>query len=171
MKIRLLLAVVVVAIVWALSVFSWWLKRWKKAEEPKHDLDKLQREREHIEGLFADRINFYLVFAAGILIFVFDRPHEPELLKDALLAVVVVSLTMFVALLRTFLLVKDVLHEIEKHKNAPYTEYTKRLWMLPNANDLLMFLPIVITTFFIYAFIKVWHDFPAQAGRFSIWRS
>lgn len=166
MIIRLFFAVALVATVWVFSVFVWWRTHGSKAKAPKHSLEKLQKEREHIEGLFADRINFYLVFAAGILIFVFDRPHEPELLKDALLAVVIVFLSMFVALLRTFFLVKDVLHEIERHKDAPYTEYAKRLWVLPNANDMLMFLPFVITAFFIYAFMKLWHDFPALPNNY-----
>jgi hypothetical protein len=161
MKTRLFFAVVAVAFVWMFSVFISWLRSKRKPQEPQHDIVKLQKEREHIERLFADRINFYLVFAAGILIFVFDRPHEPELLKDALFAVVIVSLSMFVALLRTFFLVKDVLHDIERHRDEPYTQYSKRLRMLPNANDLLLFLPIAITAFFVYAFIKVWQDFPA----------
>ena len=161
MKTYLFGAVAAVAFVWTLSVFISWLRSKRKPQEPKHDIDKLQREREHIERLFADRINFYLVFAAGILIFVFDRPHEPELLKYALFVVVIVSLSMFVALLRTFFLVKDVLHDIERYPKEPYTAYSKRLWALPNANDLLLFLPIAITVFFVYAFIKVWQDFPA----------
>jgi hypothetical protein len=164
MKTYLFCAVAAVAVVWTISVIisrRRWRRNERKPQKPKHDIEKLQKEREHIERLFADRINFYLVFAAGILIFVFDRPHEPELLKDALFVVVIVSLSMFVALLRTFFLVKDVLHDIERYSEEPYTTYSKRLWMLPNANDLLLFLPIAITAFFIYAFIKVWQDFPA----------
>jgi hypothetical protein len=38
-------------------------------------LEELQKERKHLETLFADRINFYLVFAAGVLAFLFDEHH------------------------------------------------------------------------------------------------
>jgi hypothetical protein len=126
-------------------------------------IEALQREREHIERLFADRINFYLVFAAGILIFVFDRPHDPELLKAALFVVVIVSSLMLVALLRTFVLVKDVLNDIkEEYPEEPYSQYSKRMrWLLPNANDLLLGLPVAMTLFFVYALIQVWKHFPA----------
>jgi len=70
---------------------------------------------------------------------------------------------MLVALFRTFLLVREVLGDIvNKHPEAPYTQYCKRLegqwWScwLPNANDFLLFLPIAMTAFFVYALIQVW---------------
>jgi hypothetical protein len=122
------------------------------------DLEALQREREHIETLFADRINFYLVFAAGVLVFVLDKEHAPNILKVALITVILVSVLMLVALLRTFWLVKLVLDEIvDKHPHAPYSRNHKYLEKkLPNANYLLFSLPIAMTVFFIYALVRVW---------------
>ncbi len=91
MKTYLLAAVAIVAVVCAVSLgISFWLRGKKSiSQEPKpgsEELPKpgveelpepgiaeLERERKHLETLFADRINFYLVFAAGILIFVFEK--------------------------------------------------------------------------------------------------
>jgi hypothetical protein len=132
------------------------------ADEPRNPgIKELEEERKHLETLFADRINFYLVFAAGILIFVFaEKPPEPGFLKIALVVIVMVSGLMLVALFRTFLLVRDVLNDIVKdHRDAPYTQYCKRLkgqwWScwLPNANDFLFALPIAMTAFFVIALI------------------
>lgn len=124
------------------------------------DIRELQQEREHIETLFADRINFYLVFAAGVLLFVFDKPHDAMLLKAALAIVIFVSVLMLVALLRTFLLVKAILSEItDHHHEAPYTRYCEHIerYRLPNANNFLFALPAAMTAFFIYALIHVWN--------------
>jgi hypothetical protein len=121
-------------------------------------IEELQQEREHIESLFADRINFYLVFAAGVLLFVFDKPHDAKLLKVALVIVIIVSVLMLVALLRTFLLVKAVLHEITtEHSEVPYSRYCEHLKLIPNANNLLFALPVAMTVFFIYALVHVWN--------------
>ena len=61
-------------------------------------LPVLEEERKHLETLFADRINFYLVFAAGVLAFLFDEHHPKRLEQIALGAVTAVSLLMIVAL-------------------------------------------------------------------------
>jgi hypothetical protein len=116
-------------------------------------LDELQRERKHIETLFADRINFYLVFAAGVLIFVLDKEHAPGILKIALGAVIAVSILMLIALFRTLLLVLMVLKEIVKYyPDLSYSRYCKRLWYLPNANRVLFLLPVTMTALFCYAY-------------------
>jgi hypothetical protein len=124
----------------------------RKAKE-KPALPELEREREHLETLFADRINFYLVFAAGVLVFLLDRDHPPPIEKAALITVVIVSLLMLVALTRTLLLVRLVLNEItEYHPQVPYSRYRESLkYVLPNANYLLLCLPIALTIFFCYA--------------------
>ena len=128
-----------------------WLKhlmRPKKARTTP-DLEKLQREREHLETLFADRINCYMVFAAGVLVFLLDKEHANDTLKFALIAVIVASVFMLIALLRTLWLVMIVLDEIvDEYPEEPYSRYHKFLWFLPNANPVLLFLPIVMTIFF-----------------------
>ena len=139
--------------------------RPKKAEKPPTEelqrewLEKLQREREHLENLFADRINFYMVFAAGVLVFLLDKEHAPNILKFALIAVIAVSVLMLIALLRTLWLVMIALGEIvEEYSEEPYSKYHNFLWFLPNANLLLLFLPIVMTIFFSYALYQVTHS-------------
>jgi hypothetical protein len=118
-------------------------------------VEDLQRERKHLETLFADRINFYLVFAAGVLAFLFGENHPKWLERMALIAVTMVSLSMIVALYRTFRLVMRVLDEIlEKHQETPYAFYYKRASWLPNANYFLLALPISLLLFFAYALIR-----------------
>jgi hypothetical protein len=119
------------------------------------NLEDLQEERKHLESLFADRINFYLVFAAGVLAFLFGEQHPKWLERPALFAVIAVSLLMLVALYRTFRLVECVLDElVAKHKDTPYAFYFKRATWVPNANYFLLALPLSLTAFFIYALIK-----------------
>jgi hypothetical protein len=108
-----------------------------------------------LETLFADRINFYLVFAAGVLAFLFGEHHPKWLERLALIAVTAVSLLMLIALYRTFRLVECVLDEVvAKHEGTPYTFYFKRATWVPNYNYFLLALPLSLTLFFIYALIK-----------------
>jgi uncharacterized membrane protein len=116
-------------------------------------IEKLQEERAHLETLFADRINFYLVFAAGVLAFLFDEHHK-WLETPALVVVVAVSLCMLFTFWRTFRLVKLVLDEIcTKHPEAVYSFYAKKVWEVGNANWFLLMLPILLTLYFVYALI------------------
>lgn len=120
-------------------------------------LEHLQAEREHLETLFADRINFYLVFAAGVLAFLFDEKHSKVLETPALIAVTAVSIFMLFALWRTFRLVMCILEElIAKHDKSPipYAFYYKRATWVPNANRFLLALPFSLTLFFIYALVQ-----------------
>jgi len=94
------------------------------AKEQREWLEKLQREREHLEKLFADRINFYMVFAAGVLIFLLDKEHAPNILKFALITVIAVSVLMLIALLRTLWLVMIVLGEIVEEYSEELTRNT-----------------------------------------------
>jgi hypothetical protein len=132
--------------------------RVRKAKE-KPVIENLQREREHLETLFADRINFYLVFAAGILVVLLDKPHDGPMLRFALIVVIIVSGLMLIALARTFLLVRLVLKEItEDHQEEPYSRYHETLrYVLPNANYFLLCLPIALTVFFCYALRHLWN--------------
>ncbi|MGD0571087.1 MAG: hypothetical protein ABSA78_22035 [Candidatus Sulfotelmatobacter sp.] len=119
-------------------------------------LQELEGERKHLETLFAERINFYLVFAAGVLAFLFGDSHSGHLEKVALSFVTVVSVLMIMALLRTFFLVKGVLDEIvDKHSSkSVYAFYRAEYSWLPNANYVLLFLPIALTVFFAYALVR-----------------
>src|SRR5579862_3188389 len=80
-----------------------------KRTKPSPSREDLQREREHLEKLFADRINFYLVFAAGVLVFLIDKDPPLRSEKAALFTVVTVSFLMLIALTRTLVLVLLVL--------------------------------------------------------------
>ena len=104
-------------------------------------LEHLQEERKHLETLFADRINFYLVFAAGVLAFLFDGNHSRQLEISALSAVTAVSILMNFALWRTFRLVMCILKELiaKRERTAiPYAFYSKRATRVPNANYFLL---------------------------------
>ena len=116
------------------------------------NLQRLEEERKHLETLFADRINFYLVFAAGVLAFLFAEQHPQKMLRPALWTVTIVSVLTIVALVRTLWLVMMVLHDIDKCQNAPYARMQAKVpRFLPNANYLLLVLPIALTAFFAYA--------------------
>ena len=126
-----------------------------------NSIEELQEERVHLETLFADRINFYLVFAAGVLAFLFDEHHK-WLETPALVAVVAVSVCMLCAFWRTFRLVKSVLDEIcEKHGDAVYSFYARKVWEVGNANWFLLMLPVLLTAYFIYALIVSLHSQPS----------
>ena len=134
-----------------------------ESPSPSLSVEHLQREREHLEKLFADRINFYLVFAAGVLVFLVDKqlPFRSE--KAALFTVVTVSFLMLIALTRTLVLVWLVLDELmAADPHAPYARYHSVLQekhldrFLPNANVLLLCLPLAMTLFFGYALYEIW---------------
>lgn len=120
-------------------------------------LEHLQEERKHLETLFADRINFYLVFAAGVLAFLFDEKHPKVLEIPALLSVTAVSILMLFALWRTYRLVMCILEELlTKHARSPipYAFYYRRATRVPNANRFLLALPFSLTLFFVYALVQ-----------------
>jgi hypothetical protein len=119
---------------------------------------ELQREREHLEKLFSDRINFYLVFAAGVFAFVLDKNPENKYAKPALVSVCLISFIMLLALLRTFRLVVKVLDEIrEKHHGTAYSQFSRAIRIPGNANKALIALPIILTAFFTYALYMAYH--------------
>jgi hypothetical protein len=116
-------------------------------------LQALQEERKHLETLFADRINFYLVFAAGVLAFLFAEQHPQRLVKPALWTVTILSVLMIFALVRTLRLVLMVLDDLKPY-GTPYTKLSAKMpWYLPNANYSLIALPIALTAFFAYALL------------------
>jgi hypothetical protein len=123
---------------------------------PDEDLRDLQEERKHLETLFADRINFYLVFAAGVLVFLVDKDHPTPIVKWALWIVSIVSVLMLLALIRTFVLVMMVLRNlVRRHPHVAYSKLCKKLkwWRLiiPNANFLLLLLPAALAVLFIHS--------------------
>ena len=130
------------------------------------DLKDLQAERKHLETLYADRKNFYLVFAAGVLAFLVGKDHPTPIVKLALLTVSVVSVLMLLALIRTFVLVRLVLRDlVKRHPQAVYSKLCKTLqpwkWIIPNANDFLLVLPLALTALFIYSYATL-KDSPAK---------
>ena len=150
------IAVIVgVLILAAIIGVYFYLRQFLRAEREKTELspsspsvEHLRREREHLENLFADRINFYLVFAAGVLVFLVDKDSTFRFEKAALFTVVTVSFVMLVALTRTLVLVWLVLDELVlADPHGPYSRYHKALekeplkYLLPNANALLLCLP------------------------------
>jgi hypothetical protein len=119
-------------------------------------IKSLEEERSHIESLFADRINFYLVFAAGVLAFIFDEHHTKLIAVPVLLIVSGVSIVMCLALLRNYYLVMGVLDEIkDKHGDTPYAFYAGQN-CLPNANTMLLVLPFALTALFVYLTVYTW---------------
>ena len=119
----------------------------------KSRIEKLQREREHVEKLFSDRINFYLVFAAAIFIFLLDKNHCNTYARPILISICLISALMLLALLRTYLLVRRVLKEIkEYHEEEVYSNFANAVKCFPpDANITLLCVPIVLLAYFVYA--------------------
>jgi hypothetical protein len=111
-------------------------------------ITRVDAERKHLEGLFKDRLNFQLVFASLFMVGL-GKIDDPRVRVEALITITIVSLLMAIALLRTFLLVRQALAEI-KHDDPdhPYSDYTKLTWKMPNANTTLIFIPFLLFAFF-----------------------
>lgn len=121
------------------------------------DVERIDCERKHLEGLLKDRINFNLVFTS---VFLAGLPRIEESIRlVALVFVTVVSLLISLAILRTHRLVQLALEELKRDPTHPYTRYRKMINCPPNANSLLIFVPFALTTLFailtIVAIVKV----------------
>jgi hypothetical protein len=116
-------------------------------------IEQLQREREHLEKLFSDRINFYLVFAAGVFIFLLDKNPGNTYARPILICIFLISVAMLLALLRTFLLVKRVLNQIRSHQGEVYSELARGVWFHVNANVFLIFVPFILCAYFGFALV------------------
>src|SRR5437016_4308289 len=118
-------------------------------------VEKLQREREHLEKLFSDRINFYLVFAAGVFIFLLEKNPSNTYARPILICIFSISMMMLLALWRTFLLVWKVLNEIkDHHTDEVYSWLAQGVWFHANANLFLVFVPFMLAAYFGFALVR-----------------
>jgi len=125
--------------------------------DDKSEIQLVNEERKHLEGLFKDRINFHLLFAS-IFMAAFTSLDNAELRRYGLLAITIISFMIGVAVLRTYLLVRLALQEIRAvQPKTPYGRYHDRVWLKINANDILLAVPFILTVFFFMATIYYWH--------------
>lgn len=102
--------------------------------------DALDSERKHLETLFSNRINFYLVFV-GVFATALTKIDKLAIQKGAVIMITLVSLIMAIALTRTYRLVMSALNQLTKeYPDHPYSRNRSTTW-LPNANHLLLALP------------------------------
>ena len=108
---------------------------------------RVDPERKHLEGLLKDRIHFYLVFS-GLFFAGIYQLHEP-IRRIGIVAGTVVSILLCLAIIRTFRLVRRALKDIETiDKTHPYVRYRSAITVPPDANYLLVSIPILLTCFF-----------------------
>lgn len=105
-------------------------------------------ERKHLEGLLKDRINFHIVFAS-IFITSLSEIQKSGMKIAALGIVTAVSMLIALAVLRTHLLVEEALKEIKNGSAHPYKQYHNKVWFRCDANTLLVFVPFLISGFFL----------------------
>ena len=115
----------------------------------------LNEERQHLEGLLKDRLNFYLVYASLFLLGSYRLKDDPELHWLVLIIGTIVSLLMALAVLRTHLLVRHALIAIGKQEQHPYRWLKDKVKLFPfNANYLLVAVPFVLT--FLFGYLALW---------------
>lgn len=110
-------------------------------------IDKVDEERKHLETLFQERINFYLVYASVAVMGVANISDE-TIRVLALWMTLIISVVMSLSLVRTFLLVRMALDDITNRGYLPYSDYHRAIKFPGNANYFLVVVPILITFFF-----------------------
>lgn len=108
---------------------------------------KVDPERNHLERLFQDRINFHIVFASIFMVGL-SQVKEPGIKIIALVTMTIVSCLLALAILRSYRLVGEALKDIRLDKNHPYTTFQNRVRFPGNANHFLVAIPIILTLFF-----------------------
>ena len=115
--------------------------------EEKNALERTDSERKHLEGLLQNRINFYLIFIGlflGSLYQIYGVMREV-----ALVAGTVISFLLTLAICRTYGLVARALRDIEDiDPTHPYIKYRRDISFPPNANHVLVIIPIGVTLLF-----------------------
>jgi len=101
-----------------------------------------------LEGLLKDRINFYLVFASVFMLGLSRIDGGYWIKAWALLTITIVSLLIALAVIRTHRLVEATLRDIRRDETHPYTRYRGNIAFPPNANWILLYVPIILTLFF-----------------------
>ena len=122
------------------------------------DINKVNDERKHLEGLLKDRINFHLLFA-GVFMAGLSSMTDKTLRFWVCLAITIISFIIFAAVYRTTLLVRRALDEILNFKPAqPYRTYSEMVWFKLNANNILLVVPLLLTVAFGIATRFCWRD-------------
>jgi hypothetical protein len=108
---------------------------------------EVEREREHLESLYQERINFFVVFASVVVVG-FGEIHDRPILIGALWAMTLVSTAITLSIIRTFRLVMKALAEIKADHTHPYTRYWHAVSFPWDANKSLVCVPVILTIFF-----------------------
>lgn len=128
-------------------------------ENRNSEINLINDERKHLEGLLKDRINFHLIFAS-VFMAGLSNMDDLSIRKWALAAITAISLVIFLAVLRTFLLVRQALEDIKACDPAPpYSRYYKTVqrWFPINASFIMILVPAILTLAFLMATYKYWH--------------
>jgi hypothetical protein len=112
-----------------------------------HSIEDVDPERKHLEKLYQERINFYIVFAS-VFVVGLSEMKEGGVKVASLWAMTLVSTAIMLSVIRTFRLVRKALADIKKHVHHPYTEYQSKIKFPWDANISLVSVPIILTVFF-----------------------
>jgi len=113
------------------------------AEEVKN----INEERKYLGGLLKDRMNFYLVFVSLFLLGAYKIQENDEKFF-VLLFGTFVSIFIVLSVFRTHILVRKALI-ILKHSPTSYNKLQKGIYFPPDANKILIFVPIILTFLFV----------------------
>src|SRR5271170_7055368 len=117
-----------------------------------HSIDKVDPERKHLETLYQERINFYIVFAS-VFVVGLSEMKEGGVKVASLWAMTLVSTAIMLSVIRTFRLVRKALADIKADEHHPYTRYQSKISFPWDANISLVSVPIILTAFFWWATI------------------
>lgn len=121
-----------------------------ESQSNEKEMNRVDSERKHLEGLLKDRINFHLLFGSAFML-VLSRiePSETDVRAVVLGVTTILSSLITFAILRTHRLAGKALKEIiEKFPAHPYTRYRKQVTFPGNANLILIWVPFLLTAFF-----------------------
>lgn len=111
----------------------------------------IDEERKHLEGLLKDRTNFYLVFASLFILGTVRTQGESFAARPFILLVgTTASVLIALAVWRTHRLVTLALNDITQEKfKHPYRTYRDSIRFPPNANHLMIFVPLILSLLFL----------------------
>jgi hypothetical protein len=112
-----------------------------------HSIDKVDPERKHLETLYQERINFYIVFAS-VFVVGLSEMKEGGVKVASLWAMTLVSTAIMLSVIRTFRLVRKALADIKADEHHPYTQYQSKIKFPWDANISLVSVPVILTAFF-----------------------
>lgn len=127
-------------------------------DEGKLDSERklIDDERKHLEGLLKDRTNFYLVFASLFILGTVRTQGESFAARPFILLVgTIASVLIALAVWRTHRLVDLALKDITQEKfQHPYRTYRESIRFPPNANHLMIFVPLILSLLFLVLTIQ-----------------